>query len=318
MRMSVAITVRNDRAHMETLLASLARQTRLPDELVVVDAFSDDGTWEATQRFAAAAPFPTTLHQRGGGRGIGRSACVELASGDLVVFIDSDCDVPEDWLARYEQAWAEEEKRAPQPLGAIGGASHTPPGSTDLQWAVDDVMSVMEEHSFHGINTINCCYLREAAIEAGLFDNALHTAEDPDLNARIAKAGYHLQRVDNPVHHDRRGSWRKLVRQHYEYGIGAVALLRRHPEYFPLQERLVAPMMVLAPLAVLAASALWSWWALPLIPLGLVGVPLLTHRRLVARFLREHGIGRAWLRRLGVLWVVYVPYQWGVLVGRLR
>lgn len=317
MTFSVAITVRNDRDNTRALLDSLANQTRAPDELVVVDAFSTDGTWDAIQTFASAAPFPTRIEQHAGGRGAGRSRCVELATGDIVVFIDSDCVVPDDWLERYEKAWAQEAAREGKPLGAIGGASHTPPGSTDFQWAVDDVMSVMEEASFHGINTINCCYLKQAAHEAGLFDADLHTAEDPDINARIAKAGYRLQRVDNPVHHKRRETWGKLVRQHYEYGKGAAALLARHPEYFPVKERAVAPLMALSVL-VFAALGFWHpiFWAA--IPIGLIGVPLYTHRRLTLLFLRRHGLSARALRRLGVLWVVYVPYQWGVLIGRLN
>lgn len=317
MKISVAITVRNDRSNMAPLLDSLAKQSRAPDELVVVDAHSTDGTWELVEGFARTAPFPVVAVQHAGSRGAGRSECVRRAGGDVVAFIDSDCEVSPDWVARYERAWAEEQARAPAvPLGAIGGANHTPPSSTALQHAIDDVMSVMEEASFHGINTINCCYLREAAAKAGLFDDDLHTAEDPDLNARIAKLGYRLTRVDNPCWHKRRDSWRKLVRQHYEYGKGAVSLLDRHPEYFPRIERIIPVAGAAAALVLLALGLFASPWFLALIPLGVVGVPLYTHRRLAHRFLQEHGVGRAWLQRLGVLWVVYVPYQCGVLAER--
>lgn len=316
LRMSVAITVRNDRANMEPLLAQLAAQTRAPDELVIVDACSTDGTWELSQEFSRSAPFPVIAHQEGGSRGIGRTRCVELASGDVVAFIDSDCEISDDWLARYEKAWHEEAVKDERPLGALGGANHTPPGSSELQQAIDDVMGPMEVDSFHGINTINCVYLRDAALAAGAFDTHLHTAEDPDLNARIAKLGHRLARIDNPCWHKRRDTWRKLIRQHYEYGKGAAVLLARHPEYFPRIERWIPQMGLVAVAALLALSLVLHPAIAWLAPLGVAAFPLAVHRRHAWRFLRTHGASLATLRRWTVLWVVYVPYQLGAFVGK--
>ncbi len=318
-RFSVAITVRNDRANLEALLASLEKQTRTPDEVVVVDAYSTDGTWEVTEAFAARAAFPVVAVQERGNRGVGRTRCVELATGEAVAFIDSDCTVSQDWLERFVRAWDEESAKSPKPLGAIGGANNTPPGSTDLMQAIDDVMSPMEEQSFHGINTINCVYLKAAVEAAGFFDASLHTAEDPDLNARIAKKGYHLTRVENPCWHKRRDSWKKLVRQHYEYGIGAWTLLYRHPEYFPWQEYWVAPIGSVLVLALVGLGAVLGQFGLILLAaLGLALVPLVAHRHWVKFFFDRHGVSGAWFRRLAILWIVYVPYQAGILMGRLK
>jgi glycosyltransferase involved in cell wall biosynthesis len=315
-RVSVAVTVRNDRSNLEELLRSLAAQTTLPDELVVVDARSADGTFEAVETFAQTAPFPVVAVSEPCNRGQGRSRCVQLARGDLIAFIDSDCVAAPDWLARFVAAWERERVADAAPLGALGAPSHAPPGGTPFQRAVDDVMEPMEAASFHGVNTINCVYSREAVLQAGLFDAALHTAEDPDLNARLAKAGWRLARIDNPCVHKRRDTWRALTRQHFEYGKGGSALQRRHPEYFPRRERWMAPLMAAMSLAGLVLA--WaSPWFLLLPALALVALPLAVHRRLAWRFLRAYGPGPAWWRRLGVLWTVFVPYQMGVLVGRV-
>lgn len=318
MRLSVAITVRNDRANMVDLLASLANQERPPDELVIVDAFSTDGTWEVIEGFAFAAPFRVLAVQEAGSRGAGRSRCVELATGDAIVFIDSDCTVPRDWLLRFEQGWRDESRKGEAPLGALGAPNQTPPGSSPLQYAIDDVMAQTEAASFHGVNTCNCVYLKSALVEAGLFDKALHTAEDPDVNARIAKLGYRLTRVDNPCWHKRRDGWRVLLRQHYAYGKGGWALLRRHPEYFPAIERWVAPVLAAGVLAGLLLAIL-AHPLFALVSLAAVTLPpLVVHRRMAFEFLRRYGPGRAWLRRLGVLWAVYIPYHAGILSARLQ
>ena len=316
--MTVAITVRNDRANLEALLASLLAQDRRPDGVVVVDAASTDGTADVARAFAAGAPFPVVVEVAPGPRGVGRTRCLELAAGDLVVFVDSDCTVPPEWLARYAKGWAEESAKDARPLGAIGGAGVTPPDSTPFQHAVEDVMGPAEAASFHGINTINCCYLRKAALDAGAFDPRLHTAEDPDLNARIATLGYRLTRIDNPCWHRRRDTWRKLLRQHYEYGKGAPALMARHPRYFPWYEAWVAPVgaLVAVVLALLAVASHPGW--LGVLAALAVATPYVVHRGYVARFVRRHGLSADLWRRLGVLWVAFVPYQMGVLAGRLR
>lgn len=75
-------------------LASIAQQTLLPDELVVGDDGSTDGTRDVLARFAAAAPFPVRLLPSGGRLGVVRNfertlaaagaGCVALADQDDV------------------------------------------------------------------------------------------------------------------------------------------------------------------------------------------------------------------------------------------
>lgn len=317
MRWSVAVTVRNDRARMVELLRALERQETPPDEVVLVDAESTDGTWEAIVAFAQRAPFPVEAVQMPCSRGGGRRECVARATGDIVAFLDSDCLPPRKWLKRFQQLWKQHAEAAPGPLGALGGPYESPPSASPLSHAIDDVMGVMEAASFHGVNTGNSAYLRQAVLDAGSFDDALHTAEDPDLNARIAALGYRLVRTDNACYHERREGWSALVRQHYAYGQGGWALLERHPEYFPPIERWIGAGLAGATITGLLLGALLHPVFFPLTLLGLVAFPFVVHRRLAARYLREQGIGLAWLRRLGVLWVVTMPYHAGVLVARL-
>ncbi|HWH08736.1 MAG TPA: glycosyltransferase [Candidatus Thermoplasmatota archaeon] len=317
LRFTVAVIVRDDRAGLEALLASLLKQTRPPDELVVVDGHSTDGTFELAQDVARLAPFPVRAVREAGPRGVARTRCLELATGDVVAFADSDCVLEPDWLARYERLWAEASAGDPRPLAALGGGGVTPPGSSPLQLAIDDVMGPAEARSFHGVNTMNACYHREAALAAGGFDARLHTAEDPDLNARLARRGHRLLRVDNPVWHRRRGSWSALVRQHYAYGKGAKALLARYPEYFPWYEAWVAPAGAAASLALLALGLLVHPAFLALLALLVVATPFVVHRGFVRAFLRDHGPSAALLRRLGVLWVAFAIYQAGLLSARL-
>lgn len=317
LRFTVAVIVRNDRAGLAALLASLLKQSRAPDELVLVDGMSTDGTFELAQEHARLAPFPVRAVQEASSRGEARTRCLRLATGDVVAFADGDCTVEPDWLARYEGAWAEESARGGKPLGALGGGGVTPPGSSPFQLATDDVMGPAEAQSFHGVNTMNCCYLREAALAVGGFDASLHTAEDPDLNARLARAGYRLLRIDNPCWHRRRDSWWGLARQQFAYGKGAFALVTRYPEYFPWYEQWIAPAGAAAALLLLALGVLAHPAFLALLAFLVMATPLVVHRGFAARFLCEQGASAHLLRRLGVLWVAFAVYQAGLLAARL-
>ena len=95
MFVSVVIPARNDAAMLARCLEALARQTRLPDEIVVVD----NGSSDATAAIAAAAgarvitePVP----------GIPRasSAGYDAARGELIARVDADTVCPPEWLAR--------------------------------------------------------------------------------------------------------------------------------------------------------------------------------------------------------------------------
>ncbi|WP_439518913.1 glycosyltransferase [Hydrogenophaga sp.] len=61
MTISIAIATFNGEKYIEALLASLAQQTRLPDEVVVSDDNSTDSTVEKIEHFATAVPFKVTI-----------------------------------------------------------------------------------------------------------------------------------------------------------------------------------------------------------------------------------------------------------------
>lgn len=60
-RISVALATYNGARFLCSQLDSIAAQTRLPDELVIGDDGSADGTVEIIKEFAAVAPFPIRL-----------------------------------------------------------------------------------------------------------------------------------------------------------------------------------------------------------------------------------------------------------------
>lgn len=82
----------NGERFLDEQLASIAVQTLLPAEMVVVDDGSTDATVAILERFAAMAPFPVRvlLNERSGGHGAAFFRALRECTADLVAFCDQD------------------------------------------------------------------------------------------------------------------------------------------------------------------------------------------------------------------------------------
>src|SRR5581483_3567739 len=97
---AVVICTRNRPDDLADCLASLARQTRLPDEVLVVDA-SDGPEPEARVRaWAATAPVPRVdVLPAAPGLTRQRNLGAAATTGDLITFLDDDVVLDPGYLA---------------------------------------------------------------------------------------------------------------------------------------------------------------------------------------------------------------------------
>jgi len=99
-RLSVIVPTLNEAAYLPHLLEALQGQTRPPDEVVVADAGSTDGTPDLARRYGARV-VP------GGNPATGRNAGARAATGDLFFFLDADVLPAPDFLAVALQEFGE-------------------------------------------------------------------------------------------------------------------------------------------------------------------------------------------------------------------
>jgi len=104
---------------LRNCLGSLERQTRRPDELIVVGVVGDTLTQTVVEEFARTSPFPcvwrftltpSVVLQTNLG--------LDICTADIVVFINDDAEALEDWLERIEPYYGDET------VGAVGGRDY--------------------------------------------------------------------------------------------------------------------------------------------------------------------------------------------------
>ena len=87
MKVTAAITTYNRAAFLPGALESVFAQTRIPDEVLVVDDGSDDDTPEV---LASYGDRVRVVRQENSGRSAARNRAVEEARSELLSFLDSD------------------------------------------------------------------------------------------------------------------------------------------------------------------------------------------------------------------------------------
>ena len=84
-KISIALCTKNGARFLTEQLASFRRQTRLPDELVICDDCSNDGTIEIIKRFAETSAFPVLFNRNENNLGstVNFERAISLCAGDI-------------------------------------------------------------------------------------------------------------------------------------------------------------------------------------------------------------------------------------------
>jgi glycosyltransferase involved in cell wall biosynthesis len=98
---SVVIPAKDDAEMLERCLTALARQTRQPDEVIVIDNASSDASPAVARRHGA-----TVIEETRPGITAAASRGYDAARGEIIARCDADSVVPPTWLAQIEERMA--------------------------------------------------------------------------------------------------------------------------------------------------------------------------------------------------------------------
>ncbi len=255
MSLAVVVTTRNERAALDGLLAALRAQTLAPDEVVIVDGGSDDGTLEALQAAAVAWPLLRVIEDPGSSIGRGRNRGIAAARSDRIAVTDAGCRPEPGWLAALAATLA---------AGAdVAAGVFVPCPATRLERAVTALLTRPPEELDDDWNpsSRSMAFTRDAWARVGGYPEEVPTGEDTKYCLALREAGYAMRLArEAVVAWQPRTGYRAFVRQYHRYAYGD-GLLGTATFYYGAKTALY--LVFLAGLGSAAAALAGVGWAGP-------------------------------------------------------
>jgi glycosyltransferase involved in cell wall biosynthesis len=241
-KVSLVATVKDAGPAIHGFLASVAAQTRAPDEVVVVDGGSTDGTLQVLEKASGI----TLITEPGANISRGRNVAVRAAAHDVIAVTDADCALAPDWLERILE-----------PLNA--GASvvagfYRPVGSNLVQRLTAAVSLPDREEVRPGWmpSSRSLAFRREAFDAVGGYPEWLTVGEDMYFDHRLVEAGYQpVLALDAVAGWELRATLAATWRQYFRYAEGD-ALAGMYPERHALRFATYAGLLL--------ALVVRRWW----------------------------------------------------------
>lgn len=215
------------------------------------------------------------LPRHGHGFGYARNVGVREAQGDILLFIDDDCEAEQGWGEALIAPFHEN----PQILGVAGAVMVKDCGVIGY---AENILGfpgggLRYRHEAQGqivptryLSTCNCAYRRKAVLDAGGFlENARLGGEDFLLAEKVSATGPCMYAPAAVVYHRPRGRLGAIFRWFTRRGQSEIALLQAAVDQKRFAWFLLRSSWTLRGLALLAVLALWPGLA-ALLPAGVM------------------------------------------------
>ncbi|KJU83079.1 glycosyl transferase family 2 [Candidatus Magnetobacterium bavaricum] len=229
MRVSVIVPAYNAAATIGKCMEGLFRQTFNRDDYEVIVV--DDGSEDATVKCLGG--FPVKLYrQPNRGPAAARNHGAGGASGDILLFTDSDCVCDQSWIQEMLKPF-----ETPN-IAAVKGVYRNAQTSLTSRFAqveFEERYELLKKSAFIDmVDTYSAAIKREVFEGIGGFDEGFPRAnnEDTELSYRLCAAGHKMVFNPNAIvyHLNHPASILKYARQKFWRGYWRMVVYRRYPK----------------------------------------------------------------------------------------
>ena len=234
---SIIVPVFNRPDEINELLQSLVLQTDKDFEVIVVEDGSKIECGDVVEKYKEnLALFYFYIENSGPGQA--RNFGSQRANGEYLIILDSDCIIPENYIASVRKELKE------NLVDAFGGPDKALSSFTPIQKSINYAMT-----SFFttggirgGKKKMDKFYPRSfnMGIKKDVYESLngfsdMRFGEDIDFSIRIYKEGYKVALFTSAyVYHKRRTDFRKFFKQVYNSGIARINLYKKYPDSLKL------------------------------------------------------------------------------------
>src|SRR3989344_3250098 len=109
-KFSLIVTTFNEEKNVGELIDSISIQSRIPDEIVIVDGESKDGTISIIKEkiLLYRKKLNIKLIKKKGNRSVGRNEAIKNSTGDIILSTDAGCILDKNWVENITQPFKTE------------------------------------------------------------------------------------------------------------------------------------------------------------------------------------------------------------------
>ncbi|MBU2632200.1 glycosyltransferase [Patescibacteria group bacterium] len=229
MKISLIATTFNEEDSIEEFIKSVSLQTKIPDELIIVDGGSTDKTEDKIRK---ANPYykqlKINLIIKKGNRSVGRNEAIKNAKGDIIVASDAGCTLDKNWIKKITSPFKNKK------IDVVAGY-YKPIASNVFEKCLATYTSVMidklDPKSFLP-SSRSIAFKKNAWEYVGGYPENLDTCEDLVFAKKLKKFGLKFQFAkDAIVYWPQRKNLKEAFIQFFNYAKGdGKALYFRFPQ----------------------------------------------------------------------------------------
>lgn len=226
---SVIIPAYNAAKTIDNCLRALLNQTvsRSEYEIIVID----DGSTDDTPQIVGSYKDITLIRQENQGPAVARNQGAKQASGDIILFTDSDCTPVADWIEKMIAPFNRDES-----IAGVKGVYRTDQKelvARFVQLEYEDKYDVMKKQKYIDfIDTYSAGFRREAFCAIGGYDTSFPVAcaEDVEMSFRLANAGYKMIMVpDAVVYHIHPNTLTAYLKKKFKFACWRMLAVKKNP-----------------------------------------------------------------------------------------
>lgn len=224
MKLSFISTVFNEEKNISQFFKSIAQQSKLPDEIIIVDGGSTDRTVELLEKELAEfrkynKRIKVELAVKKGNRSLGRNEAIRIASGEIIACSDAGCILDKNWFKNITSVFSDN-------VTDVAAGYYDGLSSTVFQKCLIPYVLVMPDrvssHTFLP-STRSIAFKREVWEKVNGFPEKLEYSEDFWFARKVKKMGFKIKFVRNAiVHWIPRNDFNEAAKMFYRFAKGDV------------------------------------------------------------------------------------------------
>ncbi|MCW3806241.1 glycosyltransferase [Plebeiibacterium marinum] len=286
-KFSVIIPVYNRPQEVDELLHSLSEVNYTDFEVIIIE----DGSHLQSEDICNGYKKNLDIHyhyQKNSGPGPARNEGAKHATGDILIFFDSDCLIPENYFTVVEKSFVDSD--------CYGGPDRAHESFNNIQKAINYSMtSILTTGGIRGGNkkmdkfyprSFNLGIKKQVFMELKGFKK-LRFGEDLDFSMRLIEKGHTSILIEDAwVFHKRRNNFKSFFKQVYNSGIARINLNFRHPGTIKMVHWIPAIFTIAYPVWIIISLLVPNTgWLLLIPPIAFLTHALFTIKEVIPSFL---------------------------------